>query len=88
MTELKELSDPIGKVSMNRQLDSGLILKKISVPIGVIGAGLPAACNAVETLLIHSEYTEIVLQDLLMGTDMDLVLRLVSVQESFMPEDR
>lgn len=55
--ELKELSDPIGKVMMHRQLDEGLILKKISVPIGVIGVifeARPDAMIQVASLCIKS----------------------------------
>ncbi len=55
--ELKELSDPIGKVLMNRQLDEGLVLKKISVPIGVIGVifeARPDAMIQVASLCIKS----------------------------------
>ena len=44
--ELKELEDPIGKVLMNRQLDDELFLKKISVPIGVIGVIFEARPDA------------------------------------------
>ena len=55
--ELKELSDPIGKVLMNRQLDDGLVLKKITVPIGVIGVifeARPDAMIQVASLCIKS----------------------------------
>ncbi len=55
--ELKELEDPIGKVLMNRQLDDGLFLKKISVPIGVIGVifeARPDAMIQVASLCIKS----------------------------------
>lgn len=55
--ELKGLSDPIGKVLMNRQLDEGLILKKITVPIGVIGVifeARPDAMVQVASLCIKS----------------------------------
>jgi glutamate-5-semialdehyde dehydrogenase len=55
--ELKELSDPIGKELMNRQLDDGLILKKITVPIGVIGVifeARPDAMVQVASLCIKS----------------------------------
>lgn len=55
--ELKELSDPIGKVLMHRQLDEGLVLKKISVPIGVIGVifeARPDAMIQVASLCIKS----------------------------------
>lgn len=55
--ELKELSDPIGKVMMHRQLDEGLLLKKISVPIGVIGVifeARPDAMVQVASLCIKS----------------------------------
>ncbi|MCR5402978.1 MAG: glutamate-5-semialdehyde dehydrogenase [Butyrivibrio sp.] len=54
---LKGLPDPVGKVSMNRQLDNGLILKKISVPIGVIGVifeARPDAMIQVASLCIKS----------------------------------
>ncbi len=55
--ELRELSDPIGKVLMNRQMDEGLILKKITVPIGVIGVifeARPDAMVQVASLCIKS----------------------------------
>jgi glutamate-5-semialdehyde dehydrogenase len=55
--ELKDLSDPIGKELMNRQLDDGLILKKITVPIGVIGVifeARPDAMVQVASLCIKS----------------------------------
>lgn len=55
--ELKELSDPIGKVLMHRQMDEGLILKKITVPIGVIGVifeARPDAMIQVASLCIKS----------------------------------
>lgn len=54
---LKKLPDPVGRVSMNRQLDSGLIMKKISVPIGVIGVifeARPDAMIQVASLCIKS----------------------------------
>lgn len=34
---LAGLPDPTGKITLNRQLDEGLVLKRITVPIGVIG---------------------------------------------------
>ena len=34
---LTGLEDPAGKVTLHRQLDEGLILKRVTVPIGVIG---------------------------------------------------
>ena len=55
--ELKDLDDPIGKVLMHRQMDEGLILKKISVPIGVIGVifeARPDAMVQVASLCIKS----------------------------------
>lgn len=57
LLELKELKDPIGAVSMIRQLDEGLVLKKISVPIGVIGVifeARPDAMIQVASLCIKS----------------------------------
>ena len=35
--DVAELEDPIGKVLLKRQLDDGLILTKVSCPIGVLG---------------------------------------------------
>lgn len=55
--ELKELKDPIGTVQMHRQLDDGLVMKKISVPIGVIGVifeARPDAMIQVASLCIKS----------------------------------
>lgn len=57
LLELKELKDPIGNVSMIRQLDEGLVIKKISVPIGVIGVifeARPDAMIQVASLCIKS----------------------------------
>ena len=31
------LTDPVGKVMLKRELDEGLVLERVSVPIGVIG---------------------------------------------------
>lgn len=57
LQELKGLKDPIGNVSMKRQLDTGLILQKVSVPIGVIGVifeARPDAMIQVASLCIKS----------------------------------
>ena len=54
---LQKLDDPIGKVSMKRELDYDLILEKISVPIGVIGVifeARPDALIQVASLCIKS----------------------------------
>ncbi len=37
LRDVASLEDPVGKVLMREELDSGLLLEKISVPIGVIG---------------------------------------------------
>ena len=34
---LMELENPTGRITLHRQLDEGLILKRVTVPIGVIG---------------------------------------------------
>ncbi|MCR5033238.1 MAG: glutamate-5-semialdehyde dehydrogenase [Lachnospiraceae bacterium] len=55
--QLIALSDPIGKVQMKRQLDEGLILQRISCPIGVIGVifeARPDALVQISTLCIKS----------------------------------
>ena len=34
---LLSLPDPVGRVTLNRELDAGLVLRRVTVPIGVIG---------------------------------------------------
>ncbi len=41
-----ELPDPLGKVTLNRELDEGLLLKRVTVPIGVIGVIFEARPDA------------------------------------------
>ena len=41
------LSDPVGKVQIHRELDQGLILKRITCPLGVIGVVFEARPDAV-----------------------------------------
>ncbi|MCR5785918.1 MAG: glutamate-5-semialdehyde dehydrogenase [Eubacterium sp.] len=55
--QLKTLEDPIGKVLLHRQLDKGLELYRVSVPIGVIGVifeARPDALVQISTLCIKS----------------------------------
>ncbi len=54
---LVSLEDPIGKVDLIRELDSDLLLKRISVPIGVIGVifeARPDALVQIASLCIKS----------------------------------
>ena len=54
---LVSLDDPVGKVSLNRELDEGLTLKRVSVPIGVIGVifeARPDALVQISSLCIKS----------------------------------
>ena len=44
--DLVSMLDPIGKVSLNRALDEGLVLKRVSCPIGVIGVIFEARPDA------------------------------------------
>lgn len=44
--QLTKLPDPIGKVSLKRELDEGLVLERISCPIGVIGVIFEARPDA------------------------------------------
>jgi glutamate-5-semialdehyde dehydrogenase len=37
LESLAALPDPLGKLSLHRELDDGLVLKRVSVPIGLIG---------------------------------------------------
>ena len=51
------LEDPVGKVTLNRELDEGLILKRVTVPIGVIGVifeARPDALVQISALCIKS----------------------------------
>ena len=55
--QLETLDDPVGKITLNRELDEGLILKRVTVPIGVIGVifeARPDALVQIATLCIKS----------------------------------
>ena len=55
--QLIKLPDPIGRTLLHRQLDEGLVLKRISCPIGVIGVifeARPDALVQISTLCIKS----------------------------------
>ncbi|MCR5420753.1 MAG: glutamate-5-semialdehyde dehydrogenase [Lachnospiraceae bacterium] len=55
--QLISLSDPIGKTTLKRELDEGLILHRITCPIGVIGVifeARPDALVQISTLCIKS----------------------------------
>lgn len=57
ITQLISLKDPLGNVSLDRQLDDGLMLKRVSCPIGVIGVifeARPDALVQISTLCIKS----------------------------------
>lgn len=55
--QLISLPDPLGKITLNRDLDDGLNLKRITCPIGVIGVifeARPDALVQISTLCIKS----------------------------------
>ena len=55
--DIYELEDPIGKTLMQRSLDTGLILSKISCPIGVLGIifeARPDVISQISALAIKS----------------------------------
>ena len=55
--DISKLNDPIGKVLLKRQLDEGLILTKISCPIGVLGIifeARPDVISQISALAIKS----------------------------------
>ncbi len=57
LRELIQLPDPVGKVLLRRELDKGLVLTKVTVPIGVIGVifeARPDAMVQVASLCIKS----------------------------------
>ena len=57
IVDVCELEDPVGKVLMQRSLDTGLILNKISCPIGVLGVifeARPDVISQIAALAIKS----------------------------------
>ena len=57
LRQLRDLPDPVGKVLLKRELDEGLVLTRISVPIGVIGVifeARPDAMVQVASLCVKS----------------------------------
>ena len=57
LTQLRELPDPLGKVSLMREMDSDMVLRRVSVPIGVIGVifeARPDALVQISSLCIKS----------------------------------
>ncbi|MFN6179254.1 MAG: glutamate-5-semialdehyde dehydrogenase [Dolichospermum sp.] len=55
--DVGKLDDPIGQVQINRELDSGLILKRITCPLGVLGIifeARPEAAIQIVSLAIKS----------------------------------
>ena len=45
--QLAELADPLGRRQLHRQLDDGLVLERVSVPLGVVGVIFEARPDAV-----------------------------------------
>ncbi len=55
--QMIELPDPVGKVTLKRELDEGLVLQRVTVPIGVIGVifeARPDALIQISALCIKS----------------------------------
>ncbi|MCQ2519482.1 MAG: glutamate-5-semialdehyde dehydrogenase [Lachnospiraceae bacterium] len=55
--QLIGLEDPVGRITINRELDEGLVLKRVSCPIGVIGVifeARPDALVQISSLCIKS----------------------------------
>ncbi len=55
--QLLALPDPLGRITLNRELDEGLILRRVTCPIGVIGVvfeARPDALVQISTLCIKS----------------------------------
>ncbi|WP_296956663.1 glutamate-5-semialdehyde dehydrogenase [uncultured Dialister sp.] len=46
LTDLAKLPDPIGKVTLDRELDAGLRLRRVTCPIGVVGVIFEARPDA------------------------------------------
>ena len=45
--DVGKLADPVGQIQLQRELDSGLILQRISCPVGVLGVIFEARADAV-----------------------------------------
>jgi glutamate-5-semialdehyde dehydrogenase len=45
--DVGKLADPVGQIQINRELDTGLVLKRISCPVGVLGVIFEARPDAV-----------------------------------------
>ncbi|BAZ70338.1 MAG: glutamate-5-semialdehyde dehydrogenase [Pelatocladus maniniholoensis HA4357-MV3] len=57
VTDVGKLADPVGTVQINRELDTGLILKRITCPLGVLGVifeARPEAAIQIVALAIKS----------------------------------
>ncbi|MGJ5672337.1 MAG: glutamate-5-semialdehyde dehydrogenase [Nostochopsis sp.] len=57
VTDVGKLADPVGAVQINRELDTGLILKRITCPLGVVGVifeARPEAAIQIVALAIKS----------------------------------
>ena len=55
--DIANLEDPIGKILLNRELDEGLVLQKVSCPIGVLGIifeARPDVISQISALAIKS----------------------------------
>ena len=55
--DVGKLSDPVGNVQIHRKLDTGLVLKRVSCPLGVLGVifeARPEAAIQIATLAIKS----------------------------------
>ena len=55
--DVQKLADPIGEITIHRELDQGLILKRISCPLGVLGVifeARPEALIQITSLAIKS----------------------------------
>ncbi|WP_414621161.1 glutamate-5-semialdehyde dehydrogenase [Calothrix sp. CCY 0018] len=55
--DIGKLSDPVGSISIHRKLDTGLILKRVSCPLGVLGIifeARPEAAIQIASLAIKS----------------------------------
>ncbi|MCR4924325.1 MAG: glutamate-5-semialdehyde dehydrogenase [Lachnospiraceae bacterium] len=89
---LVKLPDPIGKVLLSRELDEGLLLKRVSCPIGVIGIifeARPDALVQISSLCIKSGNCAILKGGKETRETNRILFKLIydSVLESGLPED-
>ncbi|MBQ8475898.1 gamma-glutamyl-phosphate reductase, partial [bacterium] len=89
LEDLIRIADPVNKEIFKKELDKGLILKKVSVPIGVIGVifeARPDCYIQIASLLIKSGNCGILKGGIESKNTNEIMARIVSESLSEIPE--